>query len=132
MSISSYLYLVPKSSNYEIDYVVVNLSFIPKDGFQEDVMNIETEPSGDIEDGNMIFRWDEPRGNELEFGLNSDVRSFNRILNVGSKIEFPLENLPDEVKKYTKPSDTIDSDNKDIIIVFFFVNTIFYLSLLSY
>jgi len=115
LDISSKIELVPKGSKYSVDYVIANLSFIPQDGFQEEVLSIETEPFTEIKEGRAIFRWDNPTEKELEFGLKSDIRSSNKVVRVRDKIRFPLADLPDDVIDYTKPSSTIDSDNEDII-----------------
>jgi len=115
LNISSKIKLVPKSSNYRVQHVIANLSFIPKDGFQEEVLSIQIEPFTEIKDNAAVFRWDKPIGNELSFRVKSNIKSFNKIVRVRDKIKFPLSNLPDDVIIYTKPSETIDSDDKEII-----------------
>jgi len=115
LNISGKIELVPTKSSYDIDYIIANLSFFPKDGFQEEVLSIETEPVADIKDGVGIFKWENAKKMELEFSVKSDIRSFNKILKVKDKIKFPLSNLPKEVIGYTEPSETIDSDNEDIV-----------------
>ncbi len=115
MDISSKIELVSKGSDYKVEYVIANLSFIPQEGFQEEVSNIQTEPFIEVKDNAAVFRWDEPSETELKFSFKSDIKSFNKIVKVKSDIKFPLRDLPDEVMIYTKPSETIDSDNKEII-----------------
>ncbi len=117
LGISGKISLVSTGPRYSVDYVTANLSFIPKDDFQEEVLSIQTEPFAEIKGRTAIFRWDEPSGKELDFGLKSDIKSFNKILEVKSKVSFPLDNLPNDVRIYTKPSETIDSDDKEIIRV---------------
>ena len=115
LNISSKIKLVPKSSNYRVQYVIANLSFIPQDGFQEEILDIQTEPFTEVKDNAAIFRWDKPIGKELSFSVKSNIKSFNKIVRVRDKVKFPLSDLPDDVKIYTKPSDTIDSDNKEVV-----------------
>lgn len=115
LDIHGKLSLVPKSPSYTIEYVIVNLSFIPKDGFQEEVLDIQTEPPGEIKEGSVIFKWDKPDEKELKFNVNSNIKSFNKIVEVKDKIGFPLKDLPNEVEAYTKPSETIDSYDEEII-----------------
>ena len=114
LDISSNISLISLGSKYKIDYITANLSFVPGDYFQEEVISIDTNPVTELKDGSAVFRWDNPKEKELRFSLKSDIKSFNKIVKVKDKVNFPLENLPDDVKKYTKPSATIDSDNKDI------------------
>lgn len=115
LEISGKMQLIPTSPIYKVDYVIANLSFIPQDSFQEKVSYIQTEPSSEIKEGTSIFKWEEPTEKELSFNLKSNIKSFNKIIEVKEKIQFPLNNLPDEIKEYTQPSETIDSDNKEII-----------------
>lgn len=115
LDVSSKITIVPTSLSYSVDYVVANLSFVPEDGLQEEVLRIETEPRADIEDGVAVFRWDDPDEKELRFNVESDVRSFNKVVKIKNKVNFPLRNVPDDVLLYTGPSKSIDSDDKDII-----------------
>ena len=115
MDISSNISLVSLGSKYNVEYVIANLSFVPGDYFQEEIISVDTTPVTKLKDGSVVFRWDNPSGKELRFNLKSKIKSFNKIVKVKNKVNFPLENLPDDVKAYTKPSATIDSDNKDIV-----------------
>lgn len=115
LDINGKISLVPTSSRYSVDYVIANVSFIPQDDFKQDILYIQTEPVAEIKKGIAIFRWDKPTEKELDFSIDSNVKSFNKIIEVKNKINFPLNNLPDDVKIYTKPSETIDSDNEEVI-----------------
>ena len=115
MDISSNISLISLGSKYNVEYVIANLSFVPGDYFQEEVISINTNPATELNDGSAIFKWDNPREKELRFSLKSNIRSFNKIVKVKDKVTFPLKNLPDDVKRYTKPSATIDSDDKEIV-----------------
>jgi translation elongation factor EF-1beta len=115
MDISSNISLISLGSRYNVEYVIANLSFVPGDYFQEDVISINTNPATELKDGSAVFRWNNPTEKELRFSLKSNIQSFNKIVKVKDKVTFPLENLPDDVKIYTKPSATIDSDDKEIV-----------------
>jgi len=114
LDISSEVELVPKSSRYSVDYVIANLSFIPRDGFQEEVLNIETEPFTEVKDY-VAFRWDDPKDVVLRYSMKSDIKTFNKIVRVRDKVNFPLGDLSDEVRYYTRASESIDSDDKEVI-----------------
>ncbi len=115
LHISGGIDIIPKSSDYRVQYVIANLSFIPQDGFQEKVLSVETKPSASIKDGYAIFRWDKPNKLNLDFSLDSNLKTFNMIIEVKSKVNFPLKDLPDDVRIYTQPSETIDSENEAIV-----------------
>ncbi len=115
LEISSNVELVPKSSKYSVDYVIANLSFIPRDGFQEEVLSLETEPFTEVENDAVIFRWDEPEEKKLDYSLKSDIRTFNKIVRIRDKVSFPLRDVPEDVMYYTRASESIDSDDKDVV-----------------
>ncbi|MBU0629282.1 MAG: transglutaminase domain-containing protein [Nanoarchaeota archaeon] len=115
LNVDGKINLISTGSRYRVDYVITNLSFVPQDGFQEEVLYINTVPTANIENGYAIFRWDKPSEKELSFSVESNVRSYNKVMGVKNKIGFPLNELPDEVKGYTLPSKTVDSDNNEII-----------------
>ena len=115
LDISGKLTLVPKSSSYTVEYVSANLSFVPENGFQEEVLDIQTNPITDVKKGVAMFKWDNPSSTDLSFSIKSNVKIFNKIKGVGSKIPFPISDLPEDVTVYTKPSETIDSNDVEII-----------------
>jgi hypothetical protein len=115
LSINSELQLVPRSDNYKIDYVIANLSFFPRDGFNQDVVSLTTNPNAQSIDESIMFRWDNPFIGNLMFGLNSRVMTNDNRVRVMRKVRFPIQMLPNSAIPYTEPSETIDSDNFEII-----------------
>lgn len=113
--ISGKVGIIAENSRHELDYVFANLSFIPREGFQQDLISIKTSPDVPVTDDSAVFRWDNPEEDELSFSLEADVRSYNRIKGVETGIRFPLRGLPEDTKKYTSPSETADSDNTEIV-----------------
>jgi len=97
-----------------VDTATVNLTFFPKQTSTQDLVQLETDPNADVSDKTIIFRWKNPQ-NSFGFKVSSDVRTTNTIAQVNEKINFPITSLPEDIKIYTKPSATIDSDNEDII-----------------
>lgn len=115
LEISSKARLIPTSSNYNIKYLSLNLSFYPFDDENQKVINLAIEPSAKLSNKVIQFQWHAPQERELSFNINADVKTFNRYIPVKSKVEFPIKKIPEELREYTLPSKTIDSDNEEII-----------------
>jgi hypothetical protein len=115
LKVSGTIELISTGGDYEVDYVTVNVSYIPKNGLQEEILEIGTEPSGTIKDGVALFRWDNPSDKRLNYMVESTLKSYNKIIPIDDKVNFPLKDLPQDVMIYTRPSKTIDSDDKDVI-----------------
>ena len=109
--------IIPESSSYSIRSINVNLSFFPKDSFNQKVLEIDIEPYNEIVDDSIIFEWENPYEKELSFGFNSRIKTYNKVVEVKDKVGFPIKELSAELEVYTKPSETIDSDDKQIVIL---------------
>jgi len=114
IDVSSEAVLKPTSSNYNVMYVTVNLSHFPYENLNQEIINFEVSPEADMENNAIFFRWDNP-DEKIDFGYNARIRTGNNIIKIREKIPFPLKNLPDEVKQFTKPGEIIDSDNKEVV-----------------
>ncbi len=114
LSISSTAVLKPTQTDYSISNLLVNLSFFPYHNFQQKVIGIETTPEATLQDSLATFIWEKPDQAEFPFSLSAKVETSPAVILIKEKIPFPLGTLPDEVKPYLFPSETVDSDNEDI------------------
>lgn len=114
LDVSSDIIIMPRTSDYSLKNVVVNLSFFPKDDFNQEVLSLDVK-NGKTKDDSVIFEWKNPSEKKLSFGLNPRVRTYNKIIEVKDKIDFPIKDLDKELEIYIKPSETIDSDNEEIV-----------------
>ena len=115
LKVSSEVIIKPTEPDYNVKYVLVNISFVPEDDTNQKILRFETEPAGAVENNALNFRFDTPSEKHLHFNYDADIRTFNRIISVREKILFPIKEIPGEYKAYLKSQDIIDSDNKDII-----------------
>ncbi|HZX44058.1 MAG TPA: transglutaminase-like domain-containing protein [Candidatus Nanoarchaeia archaeon] len=114
IKISGKIDVIPKGSDSTIDHLTANLSLFPQDGLQQEVLTLATEPRAEIQGDNAVFRWEKPPGT-VKYILTSNVRTNNNRIMVKEEVPFPLDDIPDSVYEYTKPSQTIDSDDRDVI-----------------
>ncbi len=114
INVSSSAVIQPKSSDYSVKYITVNLSHYPYTDFGQKVLSIKAYPEPLTENNAMLFRWENPR-DKISFGYDARLKTSSNIVGVKEKIPFPIKNIPDDIKQFTKPSEIIDSNNEDII-----------------
>ncbi|MDP7244689.1 MAG: transglutaminase domain-containing protein [Flavobacteriales bacterium] len=114
IDVSSEAKIEPKSSDYSVKYININLSHYPYESFNQKVINFEIEPEADIESNAILYNWQNPR-NRVTFGYKTTIRTNSNIIEVKDKIKFPVLDLPEELEQYTQPSEIINSDDEDII-----------------
>ncbi|MBD3163763.1 hypothetical protein GF323_01025 [Candidatus Woesearchaeota archaeon] len=106
--------LEKEGNDYSAKYVKVNLSFFPASDYRQIADRIETMPEGNAEEDYVSYKWENPSLGKYAFILDSDIILKNARKEIKSRVEFPLQGL-DAEKKYIHPSNTIDSDDEDII-----------------
>jgi len=115
LKVGSEIVIKPTASEYNIKYVIVNISFAPEDDINQKILKFETEPGGKIENNALNFRFENPTERNLYFNYDADIRIYNRIISVREKIPFPIGGVPEELKMYSQSANIINSDDKDII-----------------
>lgn len=107
-------------STREIDYILANLSFYPKqDAYQTVLSSSQTStPQATVatEGSSLIYRWENPTQDELDYALNSNIISRPNFLPIASKVIFPLPTITDaDIKSYLQPTNEIQSKSQPII-----------------
>ena len=114
MGISTKVAIVPTRDDFVVKYLNMNLSFFP---FQlpEQQVTYQADPQpASVKDNVLSFRWENPQ-DEAKLNINAKIKKSNVIEEVNKKIPFPLTNLDKSLEVYTKPSQTVDSGDKDIV-----------------
>jgi len=114
IDISSYAEVIPITPTGYIDSATINMTFFPKQTDTQELLKFYTNPKGELTDKTLKFTWKRPEG-KIDFRLNADVKTTNTIKEIRHKIDFPIEEMPKEIEIYTKPSETIDSNDEDIV-----------------
>lgn len=115
LNISSQIEIIKLSPDSRISYLYANLSFFPQNDSQQEILKFESLPKPEKKDKQLIFKWDKPTSKILKFLVISEIKTSNVVKEVNTKIKFPLQHIPAKIKRYTLPSNTIDSDNEEII-----------------
>lgn len=106
--------VVPLTPSGYIDTATVNMTFFPKQTDTQELSRLYTNPQAELTGNSLEFTWKRPEG-KIDFRFSADVKTANTINGVRQKISFPIQELPKDVTVYTKPSETIDSNDEAII-----------------
>lgn len=103
--------LVPTSSRASVEQLNASLSWWPRDSYRQQVIELQTTPQGTRNDV-YEFSWNKPSG-KVELRLDAVIETSNEALPVRNKIQFPVNNIPPEIARYTEAAALIDI-NDDI------------------
>ena len=112
VDLSTGLDIVSSSPNPQIDFILANISFFPKERPGQKIVGLDFKPEPEFIDDVAVFRWENPPKQKLLIDMDSTVRVEDKPIRISEKIDFPLRNLPEEVMFYTEPAEIIDiNDN---------------------
>ena len=116
IEISSKLTLESTSQNYAISFSQADLSFLPLERENQQVISIEYEPEP-LKKGssNTVFRWDNPSLGEYNYRISAELLNSINRKKVRTMIGFPIKHLPAEYEIYTKATENIDSNDPEIV-----------------
>jgi transglutaminase-like putative cysteine protease len=108
LSISSRINIVPDSEQSEVEYVIANLLFFPRNDENQIVMSTQVDPDASVNNAGIIFEWLKPKKRTLDYSFRSNVHITDSTKRVTEKTTFPAH-VPSEHIKYTLPTSVIDS-----------------------
>lgn len=114
--LDSSLYLTSTGYNPTLERLTANLSLFPRSNFMTQITSLakSANPNAIInQDDNIIFEWRDGDLGTYEYSVSSIVKTKNEIFKVSPQ-QFPIIDLPEDIKKYTEASEIIDI-NQDII-----------------
>jgi|TARA_B100002003_G_scaffold214670_1_gene213035 transglutaminase-like putative cysteine protease len=115
LKVGSEATIKPKSSNYGVEYVNINISFVPEDDINQKVLRFDIEPGGEIESNSLNIRFNNPSQTDLKFNYDADIRIYNMVQGVKEKIPFPIQEVPEEYGEFLGAKEIIDSDDPAIV-----------------
>ncbi len=104
----------PNSANYIVEDIEVTLSIFPKSDYRQTIDEVSTTPSAKEFGESFLFEWQNPTRQKIEYSLDFKTTTSNIDKKIKNKVNFPI-NTPAELKKYTLPTEIIDSEDKKII-----------------
>ncbi|RME52546.1 hypothetical protein D6783_04460 [Candidatus Woesearchaeota archaeon] len=106
--VQSNVSLVPKGSSPSVSSVEAALSWVAADSYRQEVLLFETVPEGVVEDGRVVFSWEQPSPGVLPFREYARVRTKFAFLPVRESVSFPLREIDPSLQKYLEPSGISD------------------------
>jgi len=105
--------VIQTGSHANLEYLYANMSFVPSEDYRQHILATDTEPMAEISDS-ALFTWNKPDPGKHSYYIDTRIMLRNAQKKITSKIPFPFS-APDEVKQYTKATQTIDSDDASVV-----------------
>ncbi|MFC1723225.1 transglutaminase family protein [Nanoarchaeota archaeon] len=103
---------IERGAGSVLEYLVANLSFVPKQTDYQEVLRVEADPKPEFVGDVIGYRWDEPVPDDILFRFNTRVQRRNVLPNV-KKAKFPVKLVG--MDEYIQASETIDSGDPKIV-----------------
>ncbi len=114
LNVNGEVELVPESTSASIKELSAELRLFPQEDYRQKIVQIDTE-KGEVKGNKVLYKWNDKKFGTKEFGYSTNISTYNERVKVGFKVPFPLQDIPAELSAYTLPSQTIDSDNPEVI-----------------
>ena len=115
ININSGLEIIPEKSDYVIEKVETQLSIFPREYDNQKVLNLNINPEANIINDSLSFYWDDVEQNKFEFAISGELRVEESLTKVKKRVVFPIQNLDEELIRYTTSQEKINSDDENII-----------------
>jgi len=84
------------------------LFYFPREDFRQTIKESTINPEWKIKEEVIEIKWKRPSEKIFNYKLDYLVNTKNTFKKINKKIKFPLNNIPNEYQKYTKPTEFID------------------------
>ncbi len=115
LTISSTFDIDKTGAGHKVSYASVNLSFVPSDRENQDVLDVRYDPEPDSVGNEVIYKWYDSGLGEYNFLMEAELKNNVNLKKVKGKIKFPIQDLDEDYEKYTKSTENIDADDPEII-----------------
>ncbi|MBI4981147.1 transglutaminase domain-containing protein [Candidatus Woesearchaeota archaeon] len=114
LDVTGVVELVPESSSSTVKELTAELKLFPQEDYRQKVLGMNTG-AGEVKANTVLYTWNDKKFGEKDFGYSANINTYNERIKVEFKVPFPLQDIPDGLSTYTLPSETIDSENPEII-----------------
>lgn len=114
LNVNGEVELVSESSSSSVKELTAELRLFPQEDYRQKISEMNTG-KGEVDVNKVLYEWNNPKFGKKDFGYSTNINTYNERVKVEFKVPFPLQDIPDELSAYTLPSQTIDSDNPDVI-----------------
>src|SRR3990167_4446025 len=112
--INSNIEAKPTSGNAQLEHLIADLYFFPKESNTMRIIDRKATPSAQLNGNNIEWVWIENQ-EQFDFGVKSVVKTFPTFAGIKEKIDFPLPILEPSLSKYIVATENIDVNHPEII-----------------
>tara|TARA_Y100000310_G_scaffold131141_1_gene130376 strand:+ start:2945 stop:4780 length:1836 start_codon:yes stop_codon:yes gene_type:complete len=115
IKISSNIEIIKKSSNYDIDFIDVQLKYLPLEDDRQTILSKKIiADEAQVKDNDFIdIKWNNPDIGSYDYSVNSIVKTTNDFKKITNNLHFPIQNINSNLIQYTNEEEFIDI-NEDI------------------
>lgn len=107
----------------KMEELTIMLDYFPRERNTQKILNFEVIPEDFIQneiitysdDEVLEFKFDNNFRQTMNYGISSVVESGFDLVEVDKSIFFPVTKVDDEIRKYLLPTESIDSDDENVI-----------------
>ncbi len=101
-----------KTSSATLQSVTASIIFIPIEDTRQKIINLNTQttPEGKVKQDpqQVTINWENTKDQSLSYKIQATVQTKNSFPKIKQKMHFPLDQLDQDVNKYTQPTEFID------------------------
>jgi len=114
--VATSVYLKYSGEGNSIEFIKSDLSFFPRDNDRQEVIvfNPYSDLKANIQEKEDVvsFTWTSGFKNNINYGINSKVKTKSVFSNINKKINFPITKVDSTALKYTQATEFIDITNE--------------------
>ena len=115
ITLTSTIDINPKSNGYELDYMRADLFFYPRTSGSQTALQLQTKPDAEKHDDFYRYYWPSPSPTQVSYQLTSTVQTSFNPPRVRTKMQFPLQEVPEEAEKYLQATEIINANDAAIV-----------------
>jgi hypothetical protein len=101
-----------RSGNAEIEYLQADLELFPRTTLEQEIISqkVSGEPMPNVKKSStdINLEWKNLNKDTVTYMVDSEVKTYNKIRQIDTKIGFPIQKLDPDLKIYTEPTEYMD------------------------
>lgn len=114
LKVNGQINLVPENSGSTVKEASAELLLYPKESYRQELINFDPG-IGEVKNNKITYQWKNPSTGKKSFGYTAEIQTKDLRNKVKTKINFPIEESLSGYEEYLLPTETIDSNNPEII-----------------
>lgn len=101
---------IARSKNAVVDGITATITLLPRNDYRQKVKYIDAKPGADIGVESIVFKWQNPTENILQYAIRGRVATEGTAQNIYTKVAYPVAfaEVPEQFRKYLEATEKID------------------------